>query len=298
MGVEVVADGGESSMAGACGGGGLPGAGAVAETGAGESPVEGGSGAYGAAGAVVGPGVAGGHGAPPVADAVVWRGRFLSLLDRSPAPTAISSTGGVVSVANPAFATALGLRPGRVRNRLLLDLLTPTNRNQLRKLDDAMRSGRRSRYPVEVSWTTRGTTRHGRVTVEPVPDPLEATPPLLVTLRVAEERPGSTDGGGEDLAHPALSAQEARILRLVAGGATTAVAARAAGIGVDGVNYHLSRLCRRLRVQNRTALVARAYVLGLLDPTAWPPRVAAPTARHLPGRDPRGPGDAGTAPAG
>ncbi|MBM7172216.1 PAS domain-containing protein [Streptomyces sp. G44] len=219
----------------------------------------------------------------------MWRGRFLSLLDRSPAPTAISSGEGLVSVANPAFASALGLRPGRVANRLLLDLLTPTNRKQLRKLDEAMRSGRRSRYPVEVSWTAGDQVRHGQVTVEPVTDPLEETPPLLVTLRVAEERAprpsgpgGATRLGEAEFAHPALSAQEARILRLVAGGSTTAVVARTVGIGVDGVNYHLTRLCRRLRVQNRTALVARAYVLGLLDATAWPPEVSAPTARQIP----------------
>ncbi|MFI2618998.1 LuxR C-terminal-related transcriptional regulator [Streptomyces sp. NPDC018584] len=231
-------------------------------------------------------------GRPKVADAAVWRGRFLSLLDRSPVPTAISSGEGLVSVANPAFAGALGLQPGRVANRMLLDLLTPTNRKQLRKLDEAMRSGRRSRYPVEVSWTAGQVVRHGRLTVEPVTDPLEETPPLLVTLRVAQERaqPSASDPGGatrsgeagEDYAHPALSAQEARVLRLVAGGATTAVVARALGIGVDGVNYHLTRLCRRLRVQNRTALVARAYVLGLLDATAWPPEVSAPAARQAP----------------
>ncbi|MEV0258866.1 LuxR C-terminal-related transcriptional regulator [Streptomyces sp. NPDC050732] len=221
------------------------------------------------------------------ADAAVWRGRFLTLLDRSPAPTAIASTGGLVSVANPAFASALGLQPGRVANQLLLDLLTPTNRQQLRKLDEAMRSGRRSRYPVEVSWTARGAACHGQVTVEPVTDPLADTPPLLVTLRVAAgtESPGNdaaarTESAAEELAHPALSAQEARILRLVAGGATTSVVARAVGIGVDGVNYHLTRLCRRLRVPNRTALVARAYVLGLLDPEAWPPQVAGPAGRR------------------
>ncbi|MBW5420341.1 PAS domain-containing protein [Streptomyces sp. BG9H] len=225
-----------------------------------------------------------------MADAAIWRGRFLSLLDRSPAPTAISSSDGLVTVANPAFAGALGLRPGRVANRLLLDLLTPTNRQQLRKLDEAMRSGRRSRYPVEVSWTREGSARHGQLTVEPVTDPLEDTPPLLVTLRVAEERGPGPGGGaaagpgdaGEEFAHPSLSTQEARILRLVAGGATTSVVARSVGIGVDGVNYHLTRLCRRFRAPNRTALVARAYVLGLLAPTAWPPAVAAPAARQGP----------------
>ncbi|MFI1680466.1 PAS domain-containing protein [Streptomyces sp. NPDC020607] len=227
------------------------------------------------------------------ADAAVWRGRFLTLLDRSPTPTAIAGTNGLVSVANPAFAGALGLQPGRVANRLLLDLLTPTNSEQLRKLDEAMRSGRRSRYPVEACWKARGTVRHGQVTVEPVTDPLEDTPPLIVTLRVAEERerpsgngtparagrPVGTDAEDE-LAHPALSAQEARVLRLVAGGATTAVVARTIGIGVDGVNYHLTRLCRRLRVPNRTALVARAYVLGLLAPEAWPPQLSGPVGRR------------------
>ncbi|WP_244177508.1 PAS domain-containing protein [Streptomyces atriruber] len=227
------------------------------------------------------------------ADAAVWRGRFLTLLDRSPTPTAIAGTNGLVSVANPAFASALGLQPGRVANRLLLDLLTPTNSDQLRKLDEAMRSGRRSRYPVEACWAAGGTTRHGQVTVEPVTDPLEDTPPLMVTLRVAEERDGPTRNGaaartggpravdaGEELAHPALNAQEARILRLVAGGATTSVVARTVGIGVDGVNYHLTRLCRRLHVPNRTALVARAYVLGLLDAQAWPPQVSGPAGRR------------------
>ncbi|MEU6825474.1 PAS domain-containing protein [Streptomyces atriruber] len=227
------------------------------------------------------------------ADAAVWRSRFLTLLDRSPTPTAIAGTNGLVSVANPAFAGALGLQPGRVANRLLLDLLTPTNSEQLRKLDEAMRSGRRSRYPVEACWAAGGTTRHGQVTVEPVTDPLEDTPPLMVTLRVAEERdeptrngaavrtggPGTADAG-EELTHPALNAQEARILRLVAGGATTSVVARTVGIGVDGVNYHLTRLCRRLQVPNRTALVARAYVLGLLDAQAWPPQASGPVGRR------------------
>jgi DNA-binding CsgD family transcriptional regulator len=38
------------------------------------------------------------------------------------------------------------------------------------------------------------------------------------------------------------------------------------------VNYHLTRLSDRFGVPNRTALVARAYSLGLLDPGSWPPR--------------------------
>ncbi|MFE3654258.1 hypothetical protein ACFXO2_41920 [Streptomyces sp. NPDC059152] len=42
------------------------------------------------------------------------------------------------------------------------------------------------------------------------------------------------------------------------------------------MNYHLTRLARRWRVQGRTALVAKAYVLGVLAADRWPPVPAAP----------------------
>ncbi|MGK5629626.1 helix-turn-helix transcriptional regulator [Streptomyces sp. URMC 123] len=235
-------------------------------------------------------------------EALVWRARFLTLFDRSPLPTAISRVDGTVTGANPAFAALWDTRPGRVQGRALLDLFTPTDAEQLRKLDRALRSGRRSRYPVRVTWCVRGTRRAGEVTVEPVSDPLEDEPPLLVTLT---ERTGDGDGpangtdgspraaGGagrealaprgrpgeateEDARRLGLSPQEARILPLIAAGATTAGVGRTVGIGTDGVNYHLGRLCRRLGVPNRTALVAKAYALGLLEAGVWPPVLAAP----------------------
>lgn len=64
---------------------------------------------------------------------------------------------------------------------------------------------------------------------------------------------------------------EIRILALLAGGATTARAARETGLTVDGVNYHLRRLSERWGAANRTELVARAYALGVLTPGVWPP---------------------------
>ncbi|WP_235883737.1 hypothetical protein [Saccharopolyspora elongata] len=39
---------------------------------------------------------------------------------------------------------------------------------------------------------------------------------------------------------------------------------------MDAVNYHLQRISRRWRVPNRTELVARGYVLGVLKPSTWP----------------------------
>ncbi|MCC0093618.1 PAS domain-containing protein [Streptomyces flavotricini] len=209
--------------------------------------------------------------------ATAWRSRFVSLFDRAPVALAISDAYGLILGANPAFASAWQLQPGKLEGRRLLDILTPTNDRQLRRLDEALRSRRRSRYPVEVTWQVRGTARHGRVTVEPVSDPQDDVPRLLVSL--TEELTGEPGGGRSELPpeDPAdgLSLQEARILPLVAAGAAGSAIAREVGLTVDGVNYHVTRLCRRLDVPNRPALIARAYVLGLLDPAAWPPRVAA-----------------------
>lgn len=64
---------------------------------------------------------------------------------------------------------------------------------------------------------------------------------------------------------------EARILALLAGGATTAWAAKETGLSADGVTYHLRRLSARWAASNRTELVARAYALGVLTPGMWPP---------------------------
>ncbi|WP_269854658.1 PAS domain-containing protein [Streptomyces sp. RPT161] len=207
----------------------------------------------------------------PEQRAALWRNRFISLLDRSPVPIAISHTDGVIAGANPAFAAVWGLHPGQLTSRQLMDLFTPTSSGQLRKLDEALRHGRRSRYPVRVRWTAGGTSHDGQLVVEPVSDPEGESPPLLVTLHPDAEPeavPARPYGAG---AAVAVSEQESRILALVAAGNTTAAVARVVGLSADGVNYHLKRLCTLLDASNRTALVARAYVLGLLDPGTWPP---------------------------
>lgn len=211
--------------------------------------------------------------------AAAWRSRFVSLFDRAPVALAISDAHGLILGANPAFASAWQLQPGKLEGRRLLDLLTPTNDRQLSRLDEALRSRRRSRYPVEVTWQVRGTARQGQVTVEPVSDPQDDVPRLLVSL-TEEADAGRPEPPPQDAAG-GLSPQEARILPLVAAGASGSAIAREVGLTVDGVNYHVTRLCRRLGVPNRPALIARAYVLGLLEPAAWPPR-AAPAGTERP----------------
>ncbi|MFF3908080.1 PAS domain S-box protein [Streptomyces sp. NPDC001848] len=202
--------------------------------------------------------------------AVVWRNRALTLFDRIPMPVAVCDVHGAIVLANPAMATEWGATPGGLRGRNVLDRFRPQEPTQIERIAQALRLRHRSRYPVSVRWDTAdGVRRQGELTADPVSDSVEATPALLVLVRVLGEcRP---DGAA---AAPPASPAEARILALLAGGATTARAARETGLTVDGVTYHLRRLSQRWGAANRTELVARAYALGVLMPGVWPPEAA------------------------
>ncbi|QKW05162.1 PAS domain-containing protein [Streptomyces sp. NA04227] len=79
-------------------------------------------------------------------------------------------------------------------------------------------------------------------------------------------------------AHPPLTAAQIRILSLLAQGSSNGEIATSLKLSRQTVDYHLSRLRELLGAATRPALVARAYVLGILAPRAWPPRSA--TATH------------------
>ncbi|MFE9572897.1 PAS domain S-box protein [Streptomyces sp. NPDC006692] len=79
-------------------------------------------------------------------------------------------------------------------------------------------------------------------------------------------------------AHPSLTATQIRILSLLAAGSSNSDIATSLKLSRQTVDYHLSRLRELLGADTRPALVARAYVLGILAPRAWPPRSA--TAGH------------------
>ncbi|MGW2620817.1 PAS domain-containing protein [Streptomyces sp. NPDC001500] len=79
-------------------------------------------------------------------------------------------------------------------------------------------------------------------------------------------------------AHPPLTAAQVRILSLLAQGSSNSDIAASLKLSRQTLDYHLSRLRHLLGAATRPALVARAYVLGILAPHAWPPRSA--TAAH------------------
>ncbi|MCL3995601.1 PAS domain-containing protein [Streptomyces lavenduligriseus] len=201
------------------------------------------------------------------ADAVIWRNRALLVFDRVSVPVAVCDVYGQVVLANPAMATECGTTPGRLRGRQVLELFRPQEAGQVERIAEALRLRHRSRYQVSVCWRAPGgAERYGELTADPVSDSAQETPALLVMLRVLGER---TAPGSEPVPTTEV---ERQVLALLAGGATTARAARELGLSRDGVTYHLRRLSARWGAANRTELVARAYALGVLLPGVWPPR--------------------------
>ncbi|WP_377266861.1 LuxR C-terminal-related transcriptional regulator [Peterkaempfera sp. SMS 1(5)a] len=217
--------------------------------------------------------------------AVFWRNRAASLFDHVPLPMAFCDAQGTILTANLAMAAEWGTFAGRLVGRPALSLFRPITR--LDPVVEALRLRRRARYPVEVSWCpAAGVERRGAMTVDVVigngPDaPLN----LLLTVHTIEE-PATPPTSRTEV--PAQASDiETRILALVAAGGTSTWIAAEVGLTADGVNYHLARLSRRWGVANRTALVARAYVHGILSPQAWPPAPAAAEAGREPADPPR-----------
>ncbi|MFG2127206.1 PAS domain S-box protein [Streptomyces sp. NPDC048751] len=189
------------------------------------------------------------------------------LFDRVAVPVAVCDVYGAVLLANPAMAAECGTTPGRLRGREVLELFRPQEATQVERIAEALRLRHRSRYQVSVVWrASDGRERYGELTADPVSDTVEETPTLLVMLRVQGDREPRPE-------EPAVRVTpvEATILALLAGGATTARAARETGLTADGVTYHLRRLSARWGAANRTELVARAYALGVLATGVWPP---------------------------
>lgn len=189
-------------------------------------------------------------------EAGVWENRFRALLDRTPVPTAICTGDGTVLEFNPALAALLGVSPAQAHGLPITDLLRPKVVSDFERMNERLRSRRRNHETLTVVWT--GGT--GELTVQAIRG--DVFRGLLLTLA-----PGVSPAP----AAPSLTGREFEVLRLVAAGATSAEAAADLGLTPDGVNYHLTRLTALLNARNRTALVARAYTLGLLDPQTWPP---------------------------
>ncbi|MEU5852397.1 helix-turn-helix transcriptional regulator [Saccharopolyspora shandongensis] len=199
----------------------------------------------------------------------VWRNRFASLFDRCPLPTAIGTSASGVLDVNPAFASALDLNRWALRGKRLHELFEAEDEAAATQIADVLHGDRRARYSLRVRWTGCGNVRSGEMTLEVVNDSVHDTQPILAFLNEDAAQTGQAPPCAGPKA--ALTEQQKKILALVAAGATTALISRKLNLTADGVNYHVAQLLRRYEAPNRPTLIAKAYVLGLLDVHAWPP---------------------------
>lgn len=74
-----------------------------------------------------------------------------------------------------------------------------------------------------------------------------------------------------------FSPPELRVLKRLAGGGTYRTIAAELYLSPTTIAYHADRLQKRLGVANNAALVAAAFMLGLLSLEVWPPELTGLT---------------------
>ncbi|MGW3151625.1 PAS domain-containing protein [Streptomyces sp. NPDC001177] len=194
-----------------------------------------------------------------------------ALRDRSGLLCVRLTPDGRVSEAGAAVADALRVSLsdliGLSANTLLAE--TPERAELHRIWDDLISGRRRSAHTYAVLVDRDGWQRRARIHLSTVCGP---TPGVSGVWAVG------THLGLRHHAQPSLTAAHVRILALLAAGRSNADIAGTLHLSRQTVDYHISRLRVLLGAATRPALVARAYVLGILSAQAWPPRSA--TAAH------------------
>ncbi|MFI0786826.1 PAS domain-containing protein [Streptomyces lydicus] len=194
-----------------------------------------------------------------------------ALRDHSGLPCAMLSVGGRVLQAGAAAAELLQTRLSDLVGRRAHTLLAPVPElaGLRRSWQDLIARRSRRIQTSAVLVDGRGRQRRVRLHLTPVgrgPSRAESVWAVITHQSLAHE------------AHPPLTASQVRILSLLAAGRSNGEIAASLHLSRQTVDYHLSRLRDLLDAPTRCALVARAYVLGILAPQAWPPRSA--TAGH------------------
>ena len=73
---------------------------------------------------------------------------------------------------------------------------------------------------------------------------------------------------------PVLTPRESQVLERIAEGESTREAAARLFVSEQAITYHIGNLFSKFGCDNRAGLVARAFVLGFLDSSSWPPRLS------------------------
>ncbi|MFR0355210.1 helix-turn-helix transcriptional regulator [Streptomyces sediminimaris] len=212
-------------------------------------------------------------------------GVFPTFFDQSGMRAALLDDKLRVVEASVDFVRDLDRSVEQMRGRYLPELLHPSVRTQVVEQLHRLLDGQRTRF---VEWVlalrSDGAAFNGELIGLAVCGDTGGVEGLMALLRPEkpehEEHEGSeateeNDGRGVVVAgdEKLLSQMEARILEGVAAGASTVQLAGLLFLSCGGVEYHLTALLRSMKVRNRSALVSKAYSMGLFCVGSWPPRV-------------------------
>ncbi|MEE4545117.1 PAS domain-containing protein [Streptomyces sp. V4-01] len=192
----------------------------------------------------------------------------LALFDRAWTPTVVTDPAGVVRDANPAAARLTGRSAESLTGAPLARLLPP----EACALLAARRAARPDGYADAIAAVRRSDGL--RVPVRAVTWPAGPPGEDVICCLFPFTPPSAHPAEGPGL--PSLTGSETRIVEGLALGLTNVELGRDLHLSRQGLDYRIDRLRRKLAARSRAALVARAYVTGVLDPSAWPPRARVP----------------------
>lgn len=202
----------------------------------------------------------------PVRDSGVFRTFF----DRSGMGAALLDDKLRVIDASVDFARDFGCSAAELRGQILTELLHPSMRTQIDEQLRRLLDGQRTRFVEGVLALRPGDAAFdGELTGVAVCGDTGRVETLLVLLRPGTGECSIVVAEREKM----LSQMDARILEGVASGASTVQLAGLLFLSCGGVEYHLTALLRGMKVRNRSALVSKAYSMGLFCVGSWPPRV-------------------------
>jgi PAS domain S-box-containing protein len=198
-------------------------------------------------------------------------GMFRSIFERSGMCVAYLDRSLRIVEANADFLRRFARTPADVSGQDFRKLLHPSVREklalQLARLADNQQLRSAARF---VALRTDGTTLAGELTAFAVHSEVGAVDAIVVLMH-----PDAAGGDGQLVSEhtKVLTEMEARILEGIAAGASTVQLAVSLYLSRGGVEYHVTALLRKLKVQNRSALVSKTYSMGLFEVGSWPPRV-------------------------
>ncbi|KAK1177552.1 LuxR C-terminal-related transcriptional regulator [Streptomyces sp. NBS 14/10] len=177
----------------------------------------------------------------------------------------------LVQQANQEFFRQFGGSSADVCGRAFCDLAHPSLRQPLKHQLGRLVDGSRRRFATHVvAFAAEGAPFTSALTAVPVRGETSRVASILVVMRSAA---GFEDADVVTPHKKVLTEIEARILEGIAAGVSTVPLASRLYLSRQGVEYHVTRLLRKLRVPNRAALVSRAYSMGVLEVGSWPPKV-------------------------